>query len=197
MKLNMSDVIYNSATEANAPARWHALQTRARHEKAVAARLQAHSLQVFLPLHRSARTWKNGLHVQVDMPLFSCYLFVRSTTYDRLRILQTPGVLGFASASAIPATIPDDEMEMLRKATESCKAEPHPYLSAGDPVLVVAGPFVGLEGILARRKQEYRVVLTIQAIMRSIVVEVSEFDIVPQEHTRAHATNRIAGGISC
>jgi len=193
----MPDVIYNSATDANAPAHWYALQTRARHEKAIAARLQSHSLEVFLPFHRSARTWKNGLHVQVDMPLFSCYLFVRSTIYDRLRILQTPGVLGFAATTASPTAIPDSDMEMMKKATENCKAEPHPYLSAGDPVCVIAGPFAGLQGILTRRKQEYRVVLTIQAIMRSVVVEVSEFDIAPLQHARSHAGYRIAGDLSC
>jgi transcription antitermination factor NusG len=193
----MSDVIYNSAADAHAPYHWYALQTRARHEKAIALRLQALSLEVFLPLHRSARTWKNGLHVQVDMPLFSCYLFVRSTIYDRLRILQAPGVLGFAASTAAPTAIPDSDMEMLKKATENCKAEPHPYLSAGDPVSVVAGPFAGLQGILTRRKQEYRVVLNVQAIMRSVVVEVSEFDIAPLQHVPSHAGCRIAGDFSC
>jgi transcriptional antiterminator NusG len=51
-------------------------------------------------------------------------------------------------------------------------------------VRIVAGPLVGMTGILTRRKQEYRVVLSIEAIMRSIVVEVSEFDIEPQEKKR-------------
>jgi transcription termination/antitermination protein NusG len=48
----------------------------------------------------------------------------------------------------------------------------------------VSGPLAGMTGILTRRKQEYRVVLSIEAIMRSIVVEVSEFDIEPQERRR-------------
>ncbi len=73
---------------------------------------------------------------------------------------------------------------MLRVATESLKAEPHPYLNSGDAVCIVAGPLAGMEGILTRRKQEYRVVLSIEAIMRSIVVEVSEFDIEPQDKKR-------------
>jgi transcription antitermination factor NusG len=124
------------------------------------------------------------VQVDVDLPLFPCYLFARASIHDRIRLLQQPGVLGFAASSARPTVIPDEEISVLRTATESLKAEPHPYLNNGDTVRIVAGPLVGMTGILARRKQEYRVVLSIEAIMRSIVVEVSEFDIEPQEKKR-------------
>jgi transcription antitermination factor NusG len=98
--------------------------------------------------------------------------------------LQHPGVLGFAASSTRPTVIPDEEIAVLRTATASLKAEPHPYLNNGDAVRIVAGPLVGMTGILTRRKQEYRVVLSIEAIMRSIVVEVSEFEIEPMEKMR-------------
>jgi transcription antitermination factor NusG len=98
--------------------------------------------------------------------------------------LQHPGVLGFAASSAKPTVISDEEISVLRTATENLKAEPHPYLNSGDPVRIVSGPLAGMTGILTRRKHEYRVVLSIEAIMRSIVVEVSEFDIEPQEKKR-------------
>jgi transcription antitermination factor NusG len=163
---------------------WYALHIRSRHEKRVAERLGSQSLETFLPLHRSRHTWKNGVHVDVDLPLFPCYLFARAAGHDRLRLLQHPGVLGFAASSARPTIITDEEISALRTATESLKAEPHPYLNEGDPVRIVAGPLAGMTGILTRRKQEYRVVLCIEAIMRSIVVEVSEFDIEPQEKRR-------------
>ena len=163
---------------------WYALHIRSRHEKRVAERLGSQSLETFLPLHRSRHTWKNGVHVDVDLPLFPCYLFARTSIHDRIRLLQQPGVLGFAASSAKPTVIPDEEISVLRTATESLKAEPHPYLNSGDSVRIVAGPLIGMTGILTRRKQEYRVVLSIEAIMRSIVVEVSEFDIEPQERKR-------------
>ena len=166
---------------SNAPLNWYALHIRSRHEKRVAERLGSQSLETFLPLHRSRHTWKNGVHMDVDLPLFPCYLFARVTTYDRIRLLQHPGVLGFAASSSRPTVIPDEEISILRTATESLKAEPHPYLNSGDAVRIVSGPLAGMTGILTRRKQDYRVVLSIEAIMRSIVVEVSEFDIEPRE----------------
>jgi len=131
------------------------------------------------------------------MPLFSCYLFVRSTVYDRLRILQIPGVLGFAASTASPTVIPDAEMEALKTITEKFNAEPHPYLNTGDRIRIVAGPLTGMEGILTRRKHDCRVVLTIEAIMRSIAVEVSEFDIAQVKPGNNSRHSRDAGMVSC
>jgi len=172
------------AIRSEASLSWYALHIRSRHEKRVAERLVSQSLETFLPLHRSRHTWKNGVHADVDLPLFPCYLFARASIYDRIRLLQHPGVLGFAASTARPTVISDEEIFVLRTATERLKAEPHPYLSNGDAVRIVAGPLAGLTGILTRRKQEYRVVLSVEAIMRSLVVEVSEFDIEPRERKR-------------
>jgi transcription antitermination factor NusG len=173
----------------DAPLSWYALHTRSRHEKRVAERLSSQALETFLPVHRSRNTWKNGVHADVDLPLFPCYLFARAPIHERIRLLQQPGVLGFAASSSRPTVIPDEEIAVLRIATESLRAEPHPYLSSGDAVRIVAGPLAGMEGILTRRKREYRVVLSIEAIMRSIVVEVSEFEIEPKGNNQVSSLN--------
>ena len=180
MPANIDRNRFETSTNLN----WYALHIRSRHEKTVAARLDSQATEVFLPLHRSRRHWKNGVQAEVDLPLFPCYLFARASIFDRHRLLQTPGVLGFAATSAHHSSIPDEEVALLRKATESFKAEPHPYLNTGDSVRIVMGPLAGMEGILTRRKNEHRVVLSIQAIMRSIAVEVSEFEIEPIEMSR-------------
>jgi transcription antitermination factor NusG len=160
---------------------WYAVHTRSRHEKAIAARLTAQATDVFLPLHHGRHTWSNGVHAEVALPFFPCYLFVKLRPQDRLHLLQTPGVIGLAATSARPTAIPNEEIEMLRTFTAQLTAEPHPYLSCGDRVRIVGGSLSGIEGILTRRKQTYRVVLSIEVIMRSVAVEVSEFDIEPAE----------------
>jgi transcription antitermination factor NusG len=177
----MKEVIDKPAVASEDPRQWYALQTRSRHEKQVALRIAAQSMETFLPVHRSRHTWKNGVHADVELPLFPCYLFARGDKYDRHAILRLPGVVGFASSSSNPTAIATADMEMLRTASEQLRAEPHPYLAVGDWVRIVAGPLAGMEGVLARRKQECRVVLSIEAIMRSIAVEVSEFDIRPSK----------------
>jgi transcription antitermination factor NusG len=176
----MTDTKTSSDTTLN----WYALHTRSRHEKRVAERLGLQALETFLPVHRTTHVWMNGVHAEVELPLFPCYLFARASIHNRTRLVQQPGVLGFAASTSSPTIIPDEEISVLRVAVENLKAEPHPYLNNGDAVRIVAGPLAGMEGILTRRKQEYRVVLSIEAIMRSIAVEVSEFEIEPKGEKR-------------
>jgi transcription antitermination factor NusG len=166
-----------SISQCKEPSHWYAVQTRPHHEKRVEERLRMTLLQTFLPVHRCSHLWKNGVRAVLEMPLFPCYLFARVSVYDRVKLLRTPGVLGLASSSAHPSKISAEDIEALRAAVENLRAVPHPYLNAGDQVRIVSGPLAGMEGILIRRKQELRVVVSIEIIMRSIAVEVSEFEI--------------------
>lgn len=115
----------------------------------------------------------------LELPLFPGYLFARTPASERIRLLQLPGIVGLAASTAHPTAVPDDDIDALRKITGSSRVEPHPFLDVGDRVRIVAGPLAGLEGILTRRKLALRVILSVQIIMRSIAVEVSEFDIEP------------------
>ena len=54
---------------------------------------------------------------------------------------------------------------------------PHPFLKEGDKVRLRSGPLAGLEGILQRRKDGYRLVLSIELLGRSVAVEVEQSDI--------------------
>ena len=163
---------------------WVAIQTRHRHEKRISQRLQGADLETFLPLHRAVHRWKNGVNAHVELPLFPCYLFTRMRVSDRLRVLREPGVISIAASNLSPTPIADEEIKRLRIAAESVRAEPHPYLAVGERVRVTCGPLVGLEGILVRKKQELRVVVSIEVILRSITVEVSEFEIEPIREPR-------------
>ena len=175
----MLDTVDSIGPAAVAAPQWYAVQTRPRHEKRVAEQLRSNLMEAFLPVHRCRHRWKNGVLADVEFPLFPGYLFARAPLHERIRLLQLPCIVGLAASTAHPTAIPDQEIEMLRQLTDVFRAEPHPFLNVGDPVRVVAGPLAGLEGILTRRKQEFRLVLSVQIIMRSVAIEVSEFDIEP------------------
>ena len=158
---------------------WYAIQTRPRHEKRVAEELRLRAVEEFLPLYSCRHRWKNGVVAQLDLPLFPCYLFAKVPPRQKIRLLQLPSVIGLAVTSAHPTALAQEDIDALRLLTDTRSVRPHPFLDAGDPVRIIAGPLAGMEGILARRKQELRVVLSLQFIMRSVAVEVSEFDIEP------------------
>ena len=77
-----------------------------------------------------------------------------------------------------PAPLHDYEIDSLRNgiANGICP-EPHPYLKVGRRVRVKYGPLAGIEGFLVRRKDKFRVVISIDLIMRSIAAEVQVADL--------------------
>ena len=158
--------------------RWYAAYTCANHEKRVAAELGARDVEHYLPLYRSMRRWRDR-RVRLDMPLFPGYVFVRLALRDKLRVLQIPSLVHLVSFNGQPAALSDDEMEVLRRGlTEQVSAQPHPYLAVGRRVRVVSGPLTGLEGIIVRKKNRVRFVISLNLIMRSVSVELDDADIV-------------------
>jgi transcription antitermination factor NusG len=159
--------------------RWYAACTNPRHEKSVAQQMEGNEINYYLPLYRSIRRWKDR-RKELELPLFPGYVFVQIALKDRMRILRLPGVLQFVSFNGKPAAVPESELDALRKGlSRNLCAEPHPYLKIGRRVRVHSGPMAGVEGILLRRKEKFRVVLSIHLIQRSVAVEVDEAEIEP------------------
>ena len=173
------------AAAAETLTEWYAVQTRPRHEKRVSGDLRARALEEFLPVHTCRNRWKNGVTANVELPLFPGYLFVRVPLCERSRLLQIPGVIGLAINSSHPTPLAQEDIEALKTLSVVCQAQPHPFLKAGDRVRIVAGPLAGLEGILLRRANDLRVVLSLDFILRSVAVEVGEYDIEPVHRRRA------------
>ena len=158
---------------------WYATHVYSRQEKQVVSQLQERNVDCFLPVYRSVRRWKDR-RKELDLALFPGYVFVHMDLKDRLRVLQLPSVVRFVSFGGHPAPLPDAEIEALSNGLASgIRAEPHPYLKVGQRVRVRSGPMVGAQGILVRRKDRFRLVLSIDLIMRSVAVEVDEADVEP------------------
>ena len=158
---------------------WFAAYTTPRHEKHVAEMLAERRIETFLPLYRTARQWKKSCPVVLELPLFPTYVFVRIARQAQGAVLGMPGVLSIVGSSKQPWPLPDFEIEALRLGMQTRKIEPHPYVKLGERVRIRAGVMTGVEGILVRRKNEFRVVLTLDTIMRSVAVEVDASDLEP------------------
>jgi len=158
---------------------WYAAYTCANHEKRVAEQLDFRAVEHFLPLYKTIRRWKDR-RVCLEMPLFPGYVFVRLALVNRLNVLQVPGVVHLVGFNGSPAAVPVEEVLRVREVlSRGMRAEPHPFLRVGRPVRVKAGPLAGLEGILVRRKNRLRFVVSVKLILRSIAVEVDEADLEP------------------
>ncbi len=168
-------VAHTTPTQAN----WYALYTCARHEKHVAEQIKQRRISCFLPVYHSVRRWKDR-HKELELPLFPGYVFTRISPQEHLRVLQVAGAVRFVSFNGRPAPVADSEMECLINGLSGrVRAQPHPYLTEGKRVRVRYGPLAPAQGILLRRKDKCRVVLSLALIMRSVSVEVDEADIEP------------------
>lgn len=157
---------------------WYAAYTASRHEKTVAEHLRQRDVECFLPLYETIRQWNNGRH-RVQMPLFPGYVFVRIEMRDRVRVLQVPGLVQLVTFRGAPAALPDGEIETLRNALATgVLAQPHRYLNVGSKVEICRGPLQGMRGVLLRQQGQFRVVISVEMIMRSVVVEVEATDVV-------------------
>jgi transcription antitermination factor NusG len=151
---------------------WYALHTSHQHEKAVASVLSNKGFHTFLPLYDVAHRWKDRTK-QLSLPLFPCYVFLRGGLDRRLQVLSTPGVHGFVGWSGRAAVIPEREIQAVTRMLESSlRLEPHPFLKCGDWVRIRSGPLAGLEGILVRKKDSFRLVLSVEMLQKSVAVEV-------------------------
>lgn len=164
---------------ADALPRWFAAYTTPRHEKHVSEILADRQIETFLPLYRTTKQWKKSRPVVLELPLFPTYVFVRIARQARGSVLSTPGVLSIVGSSRESWALPDLEVEALRAGLIERKIEPHPYLVVGERVRIKAGVMAGVEGVLVRKKNEFRVVLSLDSIMQSVAVEVDGDDVEP------------------
>jgi transcription antitermination factor NusG len=153
---------------------WYAIHTRHQHEKTIGRHLQQLGFDVFVPLYRAVHQWKDR-RKQLDLPLFPCYVFFAGDLSRRFEILNTPGVFSLVASAGKPAIIPQAELEAVRTAAAIPeRVEPHDYWRCGERVRIVTGPMAGLEGLVARKTDSVRVVLSVEMLCRSVAVEVAE-----------------------
>jgi transcription antitermination factor NusG len=150
---------------------WYVVYTLPRHEKAVANRLISQKVTSYLPLYSAVRCW-NHRRVEVELPLFPGYVFVRMLLSDRIRILSRPGIIRLLSVNGNLAVFPDEEMENLRSSLAVWKAKPYPFLTSGKQVRIKSGPFAGLEGTILRRKGKMRLLVTLDLIQSAMLLEL-------------------------
>ena len=165
-----------SSSEYLRPANWYAVYTQPRHEKKVAQQLAMRSVEAYLPLYESTRRWKDR-RTKLNLPLFPGYVFVRMALQQRLKVLGVPSVVQIVGSNGQPSVLPDDDIERLRLSLANRKMEPHPYLARGKKVRIKSGALAGLEGTVLRRKGQLRIVISIDAIQRSVAMELETADL--------------------
>jgi transcription antitermination factor NusG len=151
---------------------WFAVQVWTGREQLSATHLGMRGYEVFLPCYCEQRRWSDRIkHVQ--RALFAGYVFCQASTDVVATIVAAPGVIRIVGDRHRPLPVPDVEIDALKRIVQtSLPRQPWP-LATGQPVRVEAGPLRGLEGVVVARKNEHRLVVSIQLLQRAVAVEIA------------------------
>ena len=153
---------------------WYALSVKHQHERAVRLALEFNGFEALAPTYRARRRWSDRVK-EVDLPLFSGYVFCRFAVAERVRVMDAPGVAKVVEFGGTPAEVSEAEVAAIRAVMDSrLPVRPWPYLKLGDRVRVEHGPLRGLEGTLLREvvRERWQLVIGVEMLQRSLAVEL-------------------------
>lgn len=156
---------------------WYAVRTRSNYEFKVSYLLSRKSITTFYP---TVLKWsrRKDRKMKVARPLFPGYLFVEcpASAKDWLEVNKTDGVVNILGTKEAPLPIPVEQIDNVKKIVESgIDPLPHPYLKAGERVVVVDGPLRGAIGIFERfNDKKGTLVISIDLMGRSLGAEVDD-----------------------
>jgi transcription antitermination factor NusG len=145
---------------------------RVRGEESVARTLREKGYEVLLPTYTQKRRYSDRTK-KVSCALFPGYVFAYTTMDAMMGILATPGAnYVVRSGTRITSLSPEDELTVRALCLANAECEPCNDLKIGLRVLIEEGPLAGLIGTLAKVRNSERVIISVESVQQSIMVEV-------------------------
>ena len=159
--------------------RWYALYVRSRHEKTVENSLRSKRYNVFSPSYRTKRKRVDRI-AEIEVPLFSGYVFCQFDPSKRLPVLMTPGVVGVVGRGNRPEPVDDTEIDSMRTvALAGRSVQPWPFLRLGQRIRMQSGPLTGVEGIFLRVQDEDHLIVSVTLLQRAVSVRIERDSVSP------------------
>lgn len=127
---------------------WYVLYTASRAEKQVEQRLKTEGVEVFLPLHLTPRKWSDRIKM-VEVPLFSSYVFVKTTDEVLRNLVRIIGVSRIVFYNGSPAKVREKEIEDIKRFLDKAKGKECEFIE-NEEVQIAVGP---LKNINAKVKK--------------------------------------------
>ncbi len=152
---------------------WYVIYVKARHEKRAYASLTERGIEAYLPMREEVHQWSDRKK-RVTVPLFSCYVFVRTVPREFQKVYLTEGFVRFVSANGMPSVVRDDELEKVRRLTEEYPADIEVLEGdyAGREAEIASGPLAGLRGKIVELVDGKRFVVMIEGLNKLLRVKV-------------------------
>jgi transcription antitermination factor NusG len=149
---------------------WWVVHTKSRNEKALAHDLMHKKISYFLPMSWKVRR-KSRRTIRSLLPLFGGYLFFCGDENQRVELLRTDRVAHVIEVKDQQRLL--DELVQIEQALSvGVPLTPHKYLKAGRKCRVLAGPLLGLQGIVVKTRSATRLVLQVDMLGQAASVEI-------------------------
>lgn len=152
---------------------WFAIYVKSRSEKKVALSLEEQGISYYLPLIRLLKQWSDRKK-WVEEPLFKSYVFVNIEEKQYYDVLQIPGVVRYITFERKAVPINEKQIEAIKYFLDEKEPEfdSEQLWKKGEQVEVISGSMAGLIGQLVDVKGKHKVSITIDAINRSILIQI-------------------------
>jgi len=154
-------------------ARWFAVYTKFKREKQVQKQLRERGIEVYLPLQSYTRKYQRKIK-HVEIPLISCYIFIKIIKPQYVHVLETPDVVHFVRIAKDLIAIPEAEMEILKRVVgEGTEIDVRAGgYQLGDEVEIIGGNLTGLKGWLVSSENEKNLVIELENLGYSMRMTV-------------------------
>lgn len=163
--------------EINNVEKWYIFYTAPRAEKVIYRNLVRKGMNVFLPLRKVHKIWKNRQHKIIEEPLFPSYIFVKTDREGIYTVIKHSKICSYINFCGKPAVIPDKDIDAIRTMLNSQQEITTNEFYEGDKVLVINGILAGYEGILCEKKGKNKFGIKIDGINMVASIEISDNDI--------------------
>ena len=149
---------------------WWVVHTKSRNEKALAHDLIRRNISYFLPMSWKVRR-RSRRTIRSLLPLFSGYLFFCGEENERTELLRTDRVANMIEVKDQQKLI--GELVQIEQALKAgAPLRPHKYIKTGQQCRVIAGPLLGLQGVVATTRGAARLVLQVDMLGQAASVEI-------------------------
>jgi len=151
--------------------RWYVLYTRCHHEIKAFEYLVRNNIEAYLPMHPVVRQWTDRKKT-IDEPLFPCYLFVRVSSREYDKALQSSSIARYITIEGHPCPVPDSQIEAIK--TILARKVPFEVLNdhfePGEQVVIQSGPLAGLQAEVVERKGKRELILKISQTGHAVLI---------------------------
>jgi transcription antitermination factor NusG len=149
---------------------WWVAHTKSRNEKALAHDLIRRNMCYFLPMSWKVRR-KSRRKIKSLLPLFSGYLFFCGSEEEKTELWRTDRVANLIEVKDQQKLL--EELIQIEQALRAgARLVPDKYIKTGQKCRVMAGPLLGLQGIVVKAKGATRLVLQVDMLGQAASVEI-------------------------